>query len=121
MGRRTGAGSGVDAWLAKVDRPQRDLVISIRTLIREAAPELEETMKWGQPCYVHDGANVCYIAPIADRVNVGFFRGADLDDPDHLLEGTGKSLRHVKVWRGKRLRKGALRALVRCAAAMSDR
>jgi hypothetical protein len=39
----------------------------------------------------------CYLAPQRDRVNLGFFHGSDLPDPDGLLEGTGKKLRHVKV------------------------
>lgn len=119
MARTAKTEPDVDAWVAKIARPQRDLVNSIRRIIREAAPELEETIKWGQPCYVHGGANVCYLAPTADRVNFGFFRGADLDDPEHLLEGTGKKLRHVKVWLGKDLRKDALKTLVRRAASLA--
>lgn len=38
-----------------------------------------------------------YLMPQKDRVNLGFYYGAHLDDPSGLLEGTGKSLRHVKV------------------------
>ena len=39
----------------------------------------------------------CYLAMFQDRVNFGFYYGADLKDPAGLLEGTGKSLRHVKI------------------------
>ena len=38
-----------------------------------------------------------YLMPQKDRVNLGFYQGASLPDPKGLLEGTGKSLRHVKV------------------------
>lgn len=38
-----------------------------------------------------------YILPHNHWVNLGFFKGADLPDPDELLEGTGKKLRHVKI------------------------
>jgi Domain of unknown function (DU1801) len=34
---------------------------------------------------------------IGDHVNLGFFRGAELDDSNGLLEGTGKGMRHVKI------------------------
>ena len=39
----------------------------------------------------------CYIAVFQDRINLGFYYGADLPDPAHLLEGTGKLLRHIKI------------------------
>lgn len=39
----------------------------------------------------------CYLAILQDRVNFGFYYGVDLNDPSGLLEGSGKSLRHVKI------------------------
>lgn len=39
---------------------------------------------------------ICYIKPLKDSVNLGFFHGAKLEDPKGLLQGTGKSLRHIK-------------------------
>ena len=42
---------------------------------------------------------IVYVKPLRDRVNVGFFHGAKLSDPLKLLEGIGKSLRHVKIRR----------------------
>jgi hypothetical protein len=40
---------------------------------------------------------ICYIAPQKIYVNLGFFFGAHLLDPQHLLVGEGKRMRHVKV------------------------
>src|SRR3989442_6401259 len=40
---------------------------------------------------------ICYIAPQKKYVNVGFFFGAHLPDPQHLLVGEGKRMRHIKV------------------------
>lgn len=39
----------------------------------------------------------CYILPHSKWVNLGFYKGADLPDPDKLLEGTGAKLRHIKI------------------------
>lgn len=39
---------------------------------------------------------ICYIKPLKNSVNLGFFHGANLDDPQKLLQGTGKLLRHIK-------------------------
>jgi len=40
---------------------------------------------------------ICYICPMRDYVRLGFMFGGYLPDPDQVLEGTGKRLRHVKV------------------------
>ena len=39
-----------------------------------------------------------YLMPQKDRINLGFYQGAALNDPNGLLEGTGKALRHVKIF-----------------------
>ncbi len=40
---------------------------------------------------------IVYIWPVRNHVTLGFFWGGNLDDPHHLLEGTGKRMRYVKV------------------------
>jgi hypothetical protein len=50
-------------------------------------------------------------------VNVGFFRGAELEDPAGLLEGSGKYMRHVKLRPGSDTNPVALRTLVATAYA----
>ena len=54
----------------------------------------------------------CYVAPLAAHVNLGFFYGADLDDPEGLLEGTGKALRHIKLRTPEDLRRPAVRKIL---------
>ena len=46
---------------------------------------------------VLNGEGYVYILPYTSWVNLGFYRGADLPDPEGLLEGTGKKLRHAKI------------------------
>ena len=53
------------------------------------------------------------INPLKTRVNVNFYNGIDLADPKGLLEGTGKSMRHVKVKSEAVLKLGAFKALVK--------
>jgi hypothetical protein len=52
-------------------------------------------------------------------VNLAFSRGTDLADPQGLLEGTGKRIRHVKVRAGPDARTAAVRAIVRQAARLA--
>ena len=58
----------------------------------------------------------CYIAIFKTRLNLGFFYGAELPDPDHLLEGTGKLLRHIKISVPEQVENPAVRALVEAAS-----
>ena len=44
-----------------------------------------------------NGAAFAYVNTFTAHVNVGFFRGAEIADPEGLLEGTGRFMRHVKV------------------------
>ena len=55
---------------------------------------------------------VCYIGAMKAYVNFGFYRGTELPDPDGLLEGTGKKLRHVKLRQSPTTREDALKKLV---------
>jgi hypothetical protein len=54
----------------------------------------------------------CYIALFKERINLGFYYGADLPDPAHLLEGTGNALQHVKISSVEQLENPALVKLV---------
>jgi hypothetical protein len=56
-----------------------------------------------------------YIMPHKKHVNLGFFQGAHLADPDGLLEGTGKNLRHVKLRKIEAVDTPAIRALIQRA------
>jgi hypothetical protein len=58
----------------------------------------------------------CYIAVFKSRINLGFYYGSDLPDPENLLEGTGKSLRHIKISRLDQLENPALHDLVTAAS-----
>ena len=58
-----------------------------------------------------------YVGVQGSHVNLGFYHGASLEDPDGLLEGAGKALRHVKVRSVREARAPALARLVRGAVA----
>jgi len=71
----------------------------------------------------HDGlATACvgdapfaYVGVFSEHVNVGFFQGASLPDPAHLLEGNGKFMRHVKIRPGFPVDRSALESLITAA------
>ena len=86
-----------DDWLVEVDARLRPLAIALRRMFLEAAPDFRESIKWGKPCF-EKKVKIFYIASQADKyVTVGLWQGALLPNPDGLIEGTGKRMRHVKV------------------------
>ncbi|MCB9007790.1 MAG: DUF1801 domain-containing protein [Ardenticatenaceae bacterium] len=58
----------------------------------------------------------CYIALFKARLNLGFYYGSDLPDPEKLLEGSGKNLRHIKISHPEQLQNPALHDLVVAAS-----
>lgn len=88
-------------------------VKSLRQLVLTVAPQLREEVKpgWRSILYKGNGA-VCAIAPHRGHVNLHFYQGTGLPDPEGLLEGTGKALRHVKIRQRRDLRADALTRLV---------
>ena len=108
----------VDAHVAQLDPPVRELVEALRKVVREAAPEAKESLKWGTPCYERNGL-LCSIHSARGYARLQFFRGASLADPAGLLEGAGKGMRHVKVRSADSIPSVALRALVREAVRLN--
>lgn len=86
----------VTAYIEKLPEPQKEIMIQLRKLIMESVIGVREQYKWNQPVYGVK-KDFCYLKPTKDHVNLGFMNAERLDDPNHLLEGTGKSMRHVKI------------------------
>jgi len=89
-------GKTVDEYIAGLDGWRADAVTQLREIVREAAPEASEAVKWAQPVYESNGP-FCYIKAFKNHVNIGFWRGVDLDDPHVLLQGDGEKMRHIKI------------------------
>jgi hypothetical protein len=66
-------------------------------VMRACGDDVRELLHDYHPTACIDDAAFGYTDIFTSHVNVGFFRGAELADPDHLLVGTGKRMRHVKL------------------------
>lgn len=103
-----------DQWFENCSEDQRDLLIELRKLIKSCHKDFVEEIKWSQPCYSL-GKLVCYLKSTKKHAVLGFQKGAHLDDPNDLLEGSGKDMRHVKVVSKKDIKKTAFKALIKAA------
>ena len=69
----------------------------LRRICLEAG--LVETVKWGQPCYMHGGRNIAILGALRDDFRLGFFNAALLKDPNGILEKSGPYTRHPDMIR----------------------
>ena len=86
----------VDAYVERSER-WPDIVAALRPVLVRAG--LGEDLKWGKPCYVHDGKNVAIVQEMNDFVALMFFKGALLADPDAVLEDQGPNSRSARRMR----------------------
>ena len=108
----------IDEYIEKLDSPKREVAEALCRLVAEEAPEATGAIKWGMPNFEQNGS-LCYIDGSRRQVNFGFFQSALLPDPDGLLEGTGKAMRHIKVRDLERLPEESIRALIRAAVRLN--
>jgi len=66
-------------------------------VMRGCGDDVQELLHDGHPTACVGDAAFGYVNAFKGHVNVGFFRGAEIADPEGLLEGTGKFMRHVKL------------------------
>jgi hypothetical protein len=106
----------------------RGVILSrMRTLIREADPDVVEELKWvkssnpGTPVWSHDGI-ICTGESYKDFVKLTFSRGASLEDPARLFNSSldGNARRAIDIHEGEDVDETAFKALVRQAVALNS-
>jgi hypothetical protein len=101
------------------DAELQAIVRGLRELVQEVVPEITERVNpWGIPTFELNGP-LCFFMTATKHIGFGFPRGTSLDDPQGLLEGTGKNQRHVKLRKVEDLRREGLRELVEDAARLN--
>jgi len=89
-------------FLEAYDRHISEVALALRQVVLEEAPDAEESVYRVYTVAIWFGFSgkmkdmFCYIATNAKHVNLGFPRGTSLADPNGVLEGDGKAMRHIK-------------------------
>ena len=83
--------------------------------MRACGDDVRELLHDGHPTACVADAAFGYVNAFKAHVNVGFFRGAEIADPEGLLEGTGKFMRHVKLRPERDVNATALMKLIETA------
>jgi hypothetical protein len=99
------------------DNPELQKVARVlRSFVKNTIPGTKETVNaWGIPTFEAQDP-FCFYMVGKNHVTFGFHFGTSLEDPERLLEGTGKNIRHVKLRAVEDLEQKGLKKLVQAAA-----
>ena len=75
----------------------RDELIALRSIL--LGRDLEEEVKWKQPCYTYNGKNVAMISALKNYASLSFFKGSLLTDPQGVLVKPGKNSQAARLIR----------------------
>ena len=93
----------VETFLQHTPAHLQDIVLELRNIITSVASDAVEVVRWGGLSYFHEGrggivsAGICQIGIHEDHIRLDFIHGAFLPDPHHLLYGTQKAKRFVRI------------------------
>lgn len=105
-----------DDYLSDQAPKNQAIIRALRKFVKRMEPELEESVKWGNGCWLKGKVPVSYVYSAPDYVQFGFVRGSSLKDPQGLLEGNGQYVRHIKVRKRSEINEEVYGALLRQAA-----
>ena len=83
----------VDSYLQRSEQ-WPDEIAALRPILVGCG--LTEEIKWGKPCYSHEGRNIVILQEMKDFLALMFFKGALLNDPDGVLEDQGPNSRSAR-------------------------
>ena len=86
----------VDAYIARSNQWPEEMA-ALRPILRGSG--LTEEIKWGKPCYAHEGKNIVIMQEMKDFLALMFFKGALLADQDGVLEDQGPNSRSARRMR----------------------
>jgi len=122
-GSQTGKSASelIDARIKELDDWRGEMLGRLRTLIKEADPEVVEEWKWGGPVWSHDRL-ICTGETYKKAVKMTFAKGAALKDPAGLFNSSldGNTRRAIDFHEGETIDEEALKALVRAAVALNQ-
>lgn len=107
--------STIDAWMKDHEGELGSIAQEWFEAMRACGDEVRELLHDGCPVACLGDAPFGYVNVFTAHVNVGFFHGAALPDPDRILQGAGKFMRHVKLRPGEFTNARGLRKLIGAA------
>ena len=111
----------IDARIEELGDWRGQMLSRLRTLVKEADPEVVEEWKWrGVPVWSHEGL-ICTGETYKNVVKMTFAKGAALKDPARLFNASleGNTRRAIDFREGETINEEALKTLVRAAVTLN--
>ena len=111
----------IDARIKELGDWRGEMLGRLRTLVKEADPEIVEEWKWrGVPVWSHDGL-ICTGETYKSVVKMTFAKGAALNDPSGLFNASldGNTRRAIDIREGENIDEEALKTLIRAAVTLN--
>jgi hypothetical protein len=108
----------VDEYIAAFDDWRTDAMKRLREVVKEGAPHSAVGIKWAQPVWEWNGPMI-WMKAYPKHVDIGFWRGTEMEDPKKVLTGDGERMRHIKITSLKDIPADALRDLVKQAVQLN--
>ena len=105
----------IEKWMLEHSGALGAIALYWFSIMRACGDDVRELLHDGHPTACIGEAAFCYVNVLTAHVNVGFFLGAELSDPNGLLEGAGKFMRHVKLRPEHEIDASALAKLIEMA------
>lgn len=121
-GKKKSPSQLIDERIEELGDWRGKMLSRLRTLIKQADPEVVEEWKWrGVPVWYHDGM-ICTGETYKSIVKMTFAKGAALDDPSGLFNSSleGNTRRAIDFREGEKIDEKALKALIRAAVALNQ-
>lgn len=108
----------VDEYIAAFDDWRTDAMKRLREVVKEGAPHSAVGIKWAQPVWEWNGPMI-WMKAYPKHVDIGFWRGTEMEDPKKVLTGDGERMRHIKITSVDEIPADALRDLVKQAVQLN--
>ena len=102
----------IDRWWSTKPPELSSLARTWFEVMKMCGPDVKESLHNGYPAACLDVYPFAYVDAFRSHINVGFYCGAFLPDPQGILIGTGKRMRHVKVNLDNQVDSEALQKLI---------
>ena len=99
----------VQEYIERQKSPQKEIIKRLRNIILRTYPDINEEMKLGVPWY----QGKFYLVALKDHVNLGFSLKGLSKEEKKLLEGGGKTMKHIKIHSLKEMDEKKIEKLLR--------
>jgi hypothetical protein len=112
----------IQQFLLKLPDNKRAIASAVRDIMLSSHKEMKEAIKWNQLTFTYGKTNIAFIYTMSskDYMNLGFMKAVNLDDPKKLFEGTGKGMRHIKIFDRKKIPAAQIKKWAKEAISLED-